>query len=167
MRRKLFNTATALSLVVCAGMLAMWVRSFLPTHLRFQARQGRVVVYASEMPDAAFEAAMGAVALSPTVVPWEWEHLGVATVRMNFFGHDTLVLAVSLLWLTAAFAALPAWWMLDRWRHRRRGRGHRCVKCGYDLRATPGRCPECGTIPEAAESGAAGQPADAVVRAGG
>jgi hypothetical protein len=44
------------------------------------------------------------------------------------------------------FATLPAAWTLRRTRRRRRLRAGHCPYCGYDLRATPDRCPECGAV---------------------
>jgi hypothetical protein len=37
--------------------------------------------------------------------------------------------------------------VLRRRRQRRRSREGLCPACGYDLRASPGRCPECGAVP--------------------
>jgi hypothetical protein len=46
-----------------------------------------------------------------------------------------------------AFASLPAYRLALRIRRRQRVLEGHCKQCGYDLRATPERCPGCGTIP--------------------
>ena len=40
---------------------------------------------------------------------------------------------------------LPAAWVARAIRSHRRRTWYRCLSCGYDLRATPDKCPECGT----------------------
>ena len=55
------------------------------------------------------------------------------------------------LWFAALVTgALPALW-LTRWRREsvrdKRQRTGQCTGCGYDLRSSPQRCPECGTVP--------------------
>jgi hypothetical protein len=48
------------------------------------------------------------------------------------------------------FGLLPTWRAVSIvGRRARRCRIARCRICGYDLRATPDRCPECGTVPAA------------------
>ena len=62
-----------------------------------------------------------------------------------FWGRDILV----PLWIpTVLFAAMFWWSFLPLRRRRKRKKLGLCRKCGYDLRASKERCPECGMLVE-------------------
>ena len=52
-------------------------------------------------------------------------------------------------WALAVVSAIRPVLLLRRWRRDRAGPDDQrlCAVCSYDLRATPARCPECGTLP--------------------
>jgi hypothetical protein len=49
-------------------------------------------------------------------------------------------------WFVIAVAALPAAAYILQMAHRHGDTGPSCRSCGYDMRASTGRCPECGSI---------------------
>jgi hypothetical protein len=64
-------------------------------------------------------------------------------------------LRVALAWPIVMKMSLVSLWVILVIRKRRADRdGGRCLNCGYDLRATPERCPECGSVPAAARPAA-------------
>lgn len=65
------------------------------------------------------------------------------------FGYTTSALGAWVyvpLWFVLLVAAMTCFVSLRLARRRRRPMLGRCRSCGYDLRATPDRCPECGAI---------------------
>ena len=70
---------------------------------------------------------------------------GVAPVAPEVIYTDWLNVRVPYWLPTLAAALLPSAWLFRRRRRLTRARGGRCLSCGYDLRASQGRCPECGT----------------------
>jgi hypothetical protein len=72
----------------------------------------------------------------------------IATIGCGDRGSTTNGVTLVPLWLLLIVSALPFWAPPTArllLRYRRSPEPGTCTVCGYDLRATPQRCPECGT----------------------
>ena len=168
MKRRLFNILSALSLLLCVVMALLWARSYWVvdslagyTDLRLVSVvsvQGSLrlrMIHFLQPPDPV------TVRHGWQTVPVVWKqsgrgHLGfyVGNVSFSFAGSRTVDVDIPHWFLFGVSAVSPVWWCLRRRRNRLKERMGLCLTCGYDLRASKERCPECGTA-IAADSAAA------------
>lgn len=189
-RIRLLNRATVLSLLLCAAIALLWLRSYWLTddwsrdaygldsggvyHKALLVRSGggglalARKVYTNRDPavvavwrtarsagfpltwrtDPSVQYPAGGP-LFPSLPWWRKAGFGLAIERprsSGYFGQSGFALVVPDWSLLAAAALLPFAWLVRKWMiARRKAMEGRCRHCGYDLRATPDRCPECGT----------------------
>ena len=181
-RRRLFNLAAVVSVLLCGVTIALWVRSFrIADTLVWSTARGQLREIALMPGEVVFaNAAWGGEPSEPLRhqttydanddILWS-RRWSIATkwgfgvdeyvepVYLTYFqgarpaGADAPVkqvkvrrLALRFPLLLSIFSVLP---LVAGWRslRRRRRDGSHCPACGYDLRATPDRCPECGAVP--------------------
>jgi hypothetical protein len=128
---RVFAVIAGVSLMLCMTTVAVWVRSYFRDDVIFF----RDVVLRSH--DGVLE-----------LRRYAWRDPARSTIYITDIGpvafapHGVLA---------ALFAVAPAaWLMARRVRKRRAHQRGLCPVCSYDLRASPERCPECGTPREPA-----------------
>ncbi|MGB7158434.1 MAG: hypothetical protein WBD40_10245 [Tepidisphaeraceae bacterium] len=84
---------------------------------------------------------------SPARPDVRYELAGFAFSRWDRFpSWRNAAVRVPLWSIASASAVMPAFGLVTMIRRRRAYGEGRCTLCGYDLRATPQRCPECGQL---------------------
>jgi hypothetical protein len=148
------NTLAGVSLLLAAAVLVLWAQSgwfhdqvsIVQTKdrtLAIQSYGGRVTVWYAGPPGAA--GARPVYERSTRTPPGGGSRFvhGSGGRRQPFttwfwFPHWALL---------PPLMVLPIYGVWLRSRVRRRAAAGLCPLCGYDLRATPDRCPECGHVP--------------------
>ena len=167
MKRRLFTILSTISLLLFVAVVVPWARSYSVAHYVAMCSETREVGLISTVGHLLLyrETALGTFRWDPpfgltfaskpapprltAYAPAKTERYanfagfgvmrgnnGHYAVRANFVPYWSLALATAL---------LPTTWV-RRWLAMRRNAGL-CPSCGYDLRATPDRCPECGAAP--------------------
>ena len=164
MMRPLFTLASVPSLLLSAATVALCVRSYWVHDVVYRWHPARGWVFSSDLGSLYFLWWKGD---APTLGAsgWQWSRLPHTPQQTAFEFHSQRQSYISDLdgqsvWQTdhwvrfphwAAFTVLcplPSLMVFRRLRRTKRRHANLCLACGYDLRATPSQCPECGPVPK-------------------
>jgi hypothetical protein len=146
--------------------LIAWGWSYLPGNFHHESYSGRLYLILSEGPIAKFDSrapefegydAMVAYLGGQAPRNRQWRALGFSLyigewpkLLPDSSGGAILLRYVAVIvpyWSIATIAGLVALIALWRvWRRRRSEFHEHCLSCGYDLRFSRDRCPECGSV---------------------
>jgi hypothetical protein len=172
--RMIFDALTFLSLLLCMATVGLWVRSHklqdsfnwefttttslynlelisgdgdlvLKTHREVYLRDQRefMVSFHQNIQRGFFHL------IYPYAMPATMGR-GRFFLRYRQIGNHTIITSVIPVWCIALFTGILPVVGGSRYVRRQMRHANRfavCVTCGYDLRATPEQCPECGAIP--------------------
>lgn len=152
MKRRVKNFLTLLALLLSLALLALWFRSYKLTDAAWYANERHTFGVNSESGRVLFVRGKGPFhplgfdAYSGRHQAPLWHGIKHLVVFRAFHsGNDSVAVQVPH-WFLAALGAVPTFLWFRRRRRDKIAAGL-CPRCGYDLRASPGRCPECGAPP--------------------
>ena len=155
MLARLRSLLLLLPLLLLVVVLYSWARSYLPEETFFRSHQGRfLMIFAGggaaqsfertgtfrgtgEMLDYCRRVAQVQSLPRHESFGFEWTGLDFKSGMPGFIAIPYWAIAIPL-------AALCVWAILRRRSQRPRLLPGHCRACGYDLRGSGGRCPECG-----------------------
>src|SRR4051812_10985869 len=127
MKGRLFTLAAAFSLLLCLATAVLGIRSYW-----YEERSG-LISQIGRSPGILLISSNGVIEIL-----WAPKQRGHGAFAIDA---ERLIVPYAVLCSLAMIS--PALWLIGKHRNAREGR---CASCGYDLRATPDRCPECGRI---------------------